>query len=189
VSSAGGNSRVAPTALLVLAGCALGAALWAAGVTSRSAAAATGQQQRLTIYSVPVLAQYINHADDRERAVTHNPFNADTGKLAPKDKGNGPFAGDDTLFSFTLYTSASLTKKAGSAVYTCHYNFAKNAYCTAYFELKGGDLLASGPVLFTATKFTLAITGGTKKYFAANGEVAMSQVAKNKQRLAFVLLG
>ena len=141
-----GKSRVvSPRALLVLSACA-GAALFAAGVTSGAAAAATGQQ-KLTIYSVPLLAQYIDKADDRQRAVGHNPFKADTGKLAPTDKGKGPFAGDDTLYSFALYTSLDLKKKVGSAVYTCHYNFAKNALCNAYFELNGGTLLASGRVL------------------------------------------
>jgi hypothetical protein len=189
VNGAIGKYRVvSPTALLVLTVCIIAAVLFAAGVNSASAEAATGQHN-LTIYSVPVLSQYINKADDRQRAVAHNPFNVDTAKLAPKDKGKGPFAGDTTLYTFTLYTSRSLTKKIGSAAYTCNYNFAQNALCTAYFELKGGTLLASGRILFTSRRFTLAVTGGTNKYFAANGEVAMAPVTTNMQRLSFVLLG
>jgi hypothetical protein len=182
-----GSRAAFPTALLALAACTVGSALFAAGVTSRAAKAATSPK-KLTIYSVAKEAQFINHDDDRERALGHNPFNTDTSKLADKTKGNGPFAGDDTLYSFTLYTSADLKTKAGSAVYTCHYNFAKYALCTAYFELNGGTVVASGPVLFTSTSFTLAISGGTKKYFGVNGEVQMSSVTKNKQRLGFQLL-
>jgi hypothetical protein len=190
VQGASGKSRVvSPRGLLVLTACIIAAALFAVGVTSGSAAAATGQKQ-LTIYSVATLAQFINHQDDRQRALGNNPFNKDTAKLVVSaQSGSGPFAGDDTVYSFTLYTGANLKKEAGTAVYTCHYNFAKHALCTAYYQLHGGTLLASGPVDFKGTTFTLALTGGTTKYVGSNGEVAMSPVSKNIQRLDFVLLG
>jgi hypothetical protein len=189
VKGAVGNSRgVSSIALLALTACIAGAALGAAGVASGSTRAAAGQQ-KLTVYSVATLAQFINHQDDRQRAVTNNPFNADTSKLVDKEKGKGPFAGDDTLYSFTLYASADKKKKIGSAVYTCHYNFTRHALCTAYYELNGGTLLASGPVDFNSTHFTLALTGGTSKYLGQNGEVAMTPISDNVQRLAFVLLG
>jgi hypothetical protein len=189
VKGVSGNSRMfSPTALLVLTACVIGTALLAASVASASTKAAAGQK-KLTIYSVATIAQFINHQDDRQRALGNNPFNADTSKLVDKEKGTGPFAGDDTLYSFTLYTSENLKTKAGSAVYTCHYNFTKHALCTAYFVINGGTLLAAGPVDFNSTHFTLALTGGTTKYIGANGQVAMSPVTKNEQRLEFVLLG
>jgi hypothetical protein len=186
VKRAIGKSRVvSPTALLVLTACIIAALLFAAGVTSGSAEAATGQHP-LTVYSVVTTAQFVNHKDDRQRGLGHNPFLADTAKLAPKNIGNGPFAGDVTLYAFTLYGNANLTHKIGTAVYTCTYNFTKNALCEASFDLSGGSLLASGPVHFANTSFTLAISGGTNKYFAANGQVAMSQVTKNEQRFKFL---
>ena len=185
-----GNSRVAsPRALLVLTACVIGAALCAAAVTSGSAQAATGRKT-LTIYSVATLAQFINHQDDRIRALGNNPFKGDTSKLVvAKQTGTGPFAGDDTLYSFNLYSSANLKTQTGTAVYTCHYNFDKHALCTAYYLMHGSTLLASGPVDFKGTSFTLALTGGTKNYVGANGEVAMSPLPKNVQRLDFILLG
>jgi hypothetical protein len=188
VQGASDKSRaVSPRGWLVLTAI-IGAALFAAWATSGSAGAATGQK-KLTIYSVATLAQFINHQDDRQRALGNNPFSGDLTKLVSPQSGNGPFAGDDTVYSFNLYTGVNLKKEAGSAVYTCHYNFAKHALCTAYYLLHGGTLLASGPVDFRGTTFTLALTGGTTKFLGSNGEVAMSPVSRNIQRLDFVLLG
>jgi hypothetical protein len=179
----------ARTALLALGAVMLGLVLFAAGAASGSAKAATGKRTSLTIYSVATLAQFINHQDDRQRAMNNNPFGAATGNLNPKQTGNGPFAGDDTLYSFNLYRDVSKTKQAGTAVYTCHYNFTRHALCTAYFTFNGGVLLAAGPVDFNSTRFTLALTGGTKAYLGQNGQVAMSPVSRNEQQLTFELLG
>jgi hypothetical protein len=173
--------------LIALAASAAGAALFMTGVAS--AAKATPGEKTLTIYSVATQAQFINHADDRARGEGSNPFEADTSKLVDNEKGKGPFPGDDSLYSFNLYKNVGLTDKIGTAVYTCHYNFTKNALCVATYDVNGSTLLATGPVLFTSKSFTLAITGGTNKFFNANGEVAMSTVTKSKQRLAFLLLG
>ena len=71
-----------------------------------------------------------------------------------KEKGNGPFPGDDILYSFKLYSDPKLDKPAGSAMFTCYYTFAKRATCDSYFELDGGVLLASGQVVFDGTRFT-----------------------------------
>src|SRR6202030_3648470 len=128
--------------MLALGAVVLGLVLFAAGGTSGSANAATGKMTSLTIYSVATLAQFINHQDDRQRALGNNPFGADTANLNPKQIGNGPFAGDDTLYSFNLYKDVAKTKQAGRGVYTCHYNFTRHALCTAYFTFNGGVLLA-----------------------------------------------
>jgi hypothetical protein len=184
------RNALGTSALVILAASLIG--LFAGRVSSSSAAAAAGRQT-LTIYSVATGVQFLNNADDIARGAANNPFNAATNKLRPKltAKGNGPLAGDVTVYSFDLYNSASLRKSAGSASYTCYFNYANHALCMAYFELSGnsGTLVASGPVNFNSTHFTLVVTGGTKKYLAADGEVAAVPAAKNAQRLAFLLLG
>jgi hypothetical protein len=168
------------------------AALFADYITPSAAEAATGRQ-KLTLYSVATGVQFLNNADDIARGAANNPFNAATDALRPKltATGNGPAAGDVTVYSFDLYRSASLKKSAGSASYTCYFNYANHALCMAYFELSGnsGTLVASGPVNFNRTTFTLVVTGGTMRYLAADGEVAATPAAKNAQRLAFLLLG
>lgn len=169
----------------------LGAALCAATLLPGSAAAATPRRE-LIVYSVASGVQFINTADDRQRGVNNNPFNADTNKLAPNvsDKGNGPFPGDVAVYSFDLFANASLKKHSGTASYTCYFNYGKQALCQAYYQLLGGGgtVVASGPVDFDATGFKLVITGGTKGHLAARGQVAAVAAAKNSQRLDFTLL-
>ena len=66
----------------------------------------------------------------------NNPFGSYSDiTAATKEKGHGPFAGDLSLFTFTLYTNATLSHKAGSATFTCQYNFNKNAFCDVSYEL------------------------------------------------------
>ena len=75
-------------------------------IAAGSSAAATGAQQ-FTIYSVATGEQYINNNDDEARGDVNNPFGVQTlgGPTLPKvENGNGPFAGDQTLFTFKLYT-------------------------------------------------------------------------------------
>jgi hypothetical protein len=156
-----------------------------------SAGAATPKKQ-VTIYSVASGVQFINNQDDRQRGATNNPFDADTNKLASKstDAGNGPFPGDVAVYSFKLFTGPTLTKSAGAASYTCYYNYKQHALCMAYFELKGdtGTLLGSGPINFNSSGFKMVVTGGTKKYLGASGQVVAIPAAKNSQRLNFQLL-
>jgi hypothetical protein len=155
-----------------------------------SAQAAIGK--KLTVYAVPTTAQFMNHADDRLRGMSTNPFNVNTQALVivtkGKEKKNGPFPGDDILYSFKLYRGPKLEKRVGSAMFTCYYNFVKRATCDSYFELDGGLVLASGQIVFNGTRFTLSITGGTGKYLGALGEVAASTGAKNSERLQLRLL-
>lgn len=176
-------------ALVLLAG----AALFAAGVTVSSAEAATSQKT-LTLYAVASKYQFIDHADDRARGLVKNPFNADIKQLDPKareyEKGKGPYPGDDALFTFKLYSDASLKKRVGSAVYECVYNFNKHAMCNADFDLSNGSsLFAAGPIDFNSPDFALAVTGGTGKYLGAHGQVSDgSKVqAANTHRVDFQL--
>ena len=147
--------------------------------------------QKLTIYAVVTTVQFMNHADDRVRGMSINPFNIkSSGRVVitkTKEKGNGPFPGDDLLYTFKLYTSPNRAKTAGSAVFTCYYDLVKHAVCDSYFELKKGLILASGPVVFNSTRFTLSVTGGTRAFIGVGGEVRSAPAAGNAQRLDLLL--
>jgi hypothetical protein len=176
----------ARAALVVAALAAL--SLAASGV----APAAPSAKRTLVVYSVATGVQFLNQADDRQRGLINNPFNSKTNKLQSKANatGQGPFPGDVTVYSFDLYTSAARKKRAGTAQYTCYYNFAEHALCKVSYELSGdrGTIVASGPVNFNVTGFTLVVTGGTNKYIGASGQVAAVAAAKNSQRLEFDLV-
>jgi hypothetical protein len=146
----------------------------------------------LTVYSVAGGLQYINTADDRARGHVNNPFDSSTNKLAPKssDGGEGPFAGDIAVYSVDLYSNPTLKGHAGSGVYTCYFNYDRHALCQAYYKLRvGGTLVASGPIDFKASGFTIVITGGTNTYLGVRGEANVA-VAKKKgaQRIDFELI-
>ena len=131
----------------------------------------------------------MNNADDRQRGQGNNPFgNYKDLTATTREKGNGPFPGDQALFQFTLYSSSDLKRPVGTAVLTCLYNFRKNAYCAATYTLKGGTLVGAGSLDFNAPTFEIAVTGGTGKYRSATGDVEASPVLKNHaQPLAIAL--
>ena len=146
----------------------------------------------LTLYSVATGLQYINTADDRARGHVNNPLDSTANKLAPKSSGggDGPFAGDVAVYALTLYSSPALKQRAGSAVYTCYFNYDRHALCQAYYKLgSGGTIVASGPVDFNGKGFTIVVTGGTQKYLGARGEAKASVAPKNAQRVDFELIG
>lgn len=166
------------------------AAVCVAGIVASPGTAATAPRA-LTIFTVASGVQFINTGDDRARGVKNNPFDATTNKLRPKvsETGNGPFAGDVAVFGFDLYKTRALKEGNGTASYTCFFNYARRALCQAYYELRGGTLTAAGPVDFNDTGFTLVVTGGTKKYIAARGQVSSAQAGPKAQRVNFQLLG
>jgi hypothetical protein len=166
--------------------------LFAAVVVLASALPAAGAQgstratQKLTVYAVPASVQFMNHADDRLRGMSANPFNLKAQALIfndnGKEKGNGPFPGDDILYAFKLFADAKRTQPSGTAIFTCYYAFGKRATCDSYFDLTKGLLLASGQVAFGETHFTLGVTGGTHSYLGALGQLSSVPAAKNAQR-------
>jgi hypothetical protein len=176
-------------------------------LVSASAAGAgttTGSRMKakrvLTVYSLATGLQYINSADDSARGKTNNPFDPATNKLAPKGSTgtDGPVAGDIAVYAIDLYSDATLKRHAGSGVYTCYFNYRQHALCKAYYKpTSGGTLVASGPVDFNTSGFTIVITGGTNTYLGARGEVNVAAAkdsvgaAKKKgaQRVDFELLG
>ena len=145
----------------------------------------------VTVYSIATGVQYINTADDRARGQVNNPLDSATNKLAPKSAGtgNGPFPGDVAVYALNLYSDPVLKRNAGSAVYTCYFGYARRALCQAYYVLNpAGTLVASGPIDFNTTGFTIVVTGGTKQYLGARGEVRVTAAAKNAQRVDFQLI-
>jgi hypothetical protein len=180
--------RAALTAAAVgaVAAMAAGSAL-AAGSAS---GVATGTRL-VTVYSVATGVQYINTEDDRVRGHLNNPLDPAANKLAPKSSGtgNGPFAGDVAIYALSLYANPTLKRSAGSAVYTCYFNYDQHALCKAYFKLKaGGTLVASGSIDFKSSKFEIVVTGGTNKYLGARGEVAAA-AAQRSSKIDFRLIG
>jgi hypothetical protein len=174
--------------------CLLAAVVFVAVPLSATAASGTsGLSKKLRVYAVPTTVQFMNHADDRLRGMSTNPFNlkAETVILGAngKEKGNGPFPGDDILYAFKLFADGKRTRPVGTAMFTCYYGFGKRATCDSYFDLAKGLLLASGQVLFGKTHFTLGITGGTNAYFGALGEVHSMPASGNAQRFDLQVTG
>ena len=156
-----------------------------------SGAGATGSNRALTIYSVATGVQFINTADDRARGHANNPLDPEASKLKPTnaDTGKGPFAGDVAIYALSLYGNSSLKQHAGSGVYTCYFNYDQHAFCKAYFKLKaGGTLVASGPIDFKKSRFTIVVTGGTNKYFGVRGEVKAA-AGQSSSKVDFRLIG
>ena len=128
--------------------------LLATALPVAAASGASRATQKLTVYAVPATVQFMNHADDRLRGMSTNPFNLKAQAVIfndnGKEKGNGPFPGDDILYAFKLFADAKRTKPTGTAMFTCYYGFGKRATCDSYFDLAKGLLLASGQVPFGA---------------------------------------
>jgi hypothetical protein len=157
------------------------------------ASGAARASQKLRVYAVPATVQFMNHADDRLRGMSTNPFKLKAeavilGKNG-KEKGNGPFPGDDILYGFNLFADAKRSRPIGTAMFTCYYEFVKRATCDSYFDLTKGVLLASGQVPFGGTHFRLAITGGTNAYFGALGQVDAVPAAGNAQQFDLGVTG
>ena len=160
---------------LLLAGCSgdgSGDAVATTGTiatTTAPVAPATTQGRSFVVYAKPTRAQFVDHNDDRKRGDFKNPFDPDllpTPRNANSGK-KGARAGDNALFSFKVYADAKLTRPIGDAIYSCTFNFAEEATCEANFTL----------------------TGGTRTYFGALGQVDSTPAAGNTQRFALRVTG
>jgi hypothetical protein len=167
--------------------------LLATAFSVAGASGSTRATQKLTVYAVPATVQFMNHADDRLRGMSANPFNLKAQAVIfndnGKEKGNGPFPGDDILYAFKLFADAGQTQPTGTAIFTCYYGFGKRATCDSYFDLAKGLLLASGQVPFGKTHFSLGVTGGTHAYLGALGQLNAVPAAKNAQRFDLQVTG
>lgn len=182
-----GRSRFT-LAMLASTGCVTAAAFLLSGVAAAAPAArATAQPKTLILYATAEQEQYVDNSDSLSRGQGNNPFGnyKDLEPLANKN-ATGPFPGDEALYSFNLFTGPSLTKRAGSAIFTCQYNFNKNAYCDATFHMNnGGTLIASGAFNFSAPKFSLAITGSYGAYVNKRGSMTDVPNPNHAQKLTF----
>jgi len=166
------------------------AAVAAAAIVAVPVAPAKTHGRSVVFYAKPARAQFINHADDRARGNKVNPFNADLVPAPPKANSGkkGARAGDNALFSLTLYSDAKLKRSVGTAIYSCTFNFAQNAICEADFELKNGSMIAMGPARLDGTPIVLAVTGGTGRYSGAHGQVtSTASGSANTQIVRFQL--
>ena len=146
----------------------------------------------LTVYSVATGLQYINTEDDRARGKVNNPLDSAANKLWPRSSGSGsgPFAGDVAVYAVKLYSNPTLKRPAGSGVYTCYFNYDRHALCRAYYKFTaGGTLVASGPIDFKSSGFTIVVTGGTTKYLGVRGEANVAAAPRHAQRIDFKLIG
>ena len=132
------------------------------------------------MYSVATGLQYINTADD-SRARAGQQSARQRGQQAGAEglgqRGRARSRATSPIYAVSLYSDPTLKRPAGSGVYTCYFNYDQHALCKAYYKLKaGGTLVASGPVDFKASGFTIVITGGTNRYLGARGEVIVAAV-------------
>jgi hypothetical protein len=157
----------------------------AAGVACCTAGAA-GTARTLTIYSIATHEQFLNHSDDRTRGQGNNPFGGFRDTIGPtgtEKAGNGPFAGDRSIFTFAIFKTANLQSRIGSATFSCEYVFDRNAFCNAAYLLPGGSLLGTGYFNFNAKTFTVSVTGGTGKYVGRTGTLQASPAVRHQQKL------
>ena len=158
-----------------------------------AASGASRASQTLRVYAVPTTVQFMNHADDRLRGMATNPFKFKAEAVILGDEregeGLGPFPGDDILYSFKLFADAKRTKPAGTALFTCYYEFAKRATCDSYFDLDKGLVLASGQVRFGVDALHTRDHRWHKAYFGALGQVDSVPAVKNAQRFDLQVKG
>jgi hypothetical protein len=174
----------------------LPAALVAVAVVATVAvpvALATTQARRsFVFYAKPTRAQFINHADDRERGNITNPFDADVLPTPPNANSakKGARAGDKALFTLKLYSDAKLTRPVGTAAYSCTVNFGQQAICEGQFELRDGTMIAMGPADLKTGNLVLPVTGGTARYAGAHGQLTSTSAGtkKNTQIIRFRLV-
>jgi hypothetical protein len=182
-----GRSSRADWVMLAAAACLLVAVSFACRAPSSSAATAPSPQT-LTLYSTATAEQFVNNEDDRARGAGNNPFGTyNDFTSSTQERGAGPFPGDEAIFTFDLYTEPKLYTKAGTAVLTCQYGFNKNAFCDASYRLAHGTLFGAGAFNFSATGFSLAITGGYGTYTGVIGDVETTPSINHAQRLRFVI--
>ena len=185
--TSGGPRRLRAKRIRVLTTLGLALALLGTGAGSRTAFAARSVQ-RLTLYSVAEQEQFMNNSGGRLAGVGKNPFGNFSDVTPTSKNAVGPFPGDEALFSFNLYATTALRPRVGSAVFTCQYNFDKNAFCDASFRLNNGStLIAEGAFNFNTSKFTLAVTGGYGAFANRMGVLEETPSSSHVQRLSFQL--
>lgn len=172
----------------------ISAALAVSALAATAVPAATAQagRQSFTLYAKATRIQFVNHADDRDRGNKTNPF-GDYALPTPPSANSGKKgarAGDTAAIALILFVDRKLTRPAGSATYSCTFNFNQEAMCDVDFELRRGTVLAMGPAKLNGAQIVLAVTGGTGRHVGAHGQVTSSASPANQrtQVLRFILL-
>jgi len=177
-------SRRLPAALVALA--------LVATVAVSVAQASSQARQSFVVYAKPTQAQFVDRASDRARGKITNPFDSDvlpTPRNANSGK-KGARAGDSALFSLKLYSDVKLTRLVGSAAYSCTFNFGQQAICEGQFQLNGGTMTAMGPADLQTGDFVIPVTGGTRRYAGAHGQLTSTSAhgKKSTQVIRFQLI-
>jgi hypothetical protein len=163
-------------------------ALLAVAATSGPAHAASASPWHTTVlYSSPSNQTFIDNTDSLTRGALNNPFGTHSSVSSISEATDGPFPGDEAVYSFNVYADKALTRQIGSALYTCEYTFGRNGFCDATFELSGGTVIGAGILNFSSKAFTLAVTGGDGKYSEMVGDLQTSASGNHAQRLRFTL--
>jgi hypothetical protein len=84
---------------------------------------------------------------------------------------DGPTPGDQAVFTSDLFRDSHFQHKVGTTIGACTVVTADELECGATGHLKGGDVQVNGAVPTATTKASLSITGGTRKFRGANGEL------------------
>lgn len=161
-----------------------------AAATATAALAAPGalaapKLRTFVLYAKPTQTHFVNHADDRERGDIVNPFTDDVLPTPPSANSGkkGTRAGDNGFFTFKLFSDAKQKRPVGTAIFSCTFNFAQEAICSADFQLNGGTMIASGPAKLDGSSFVIPVTGGTGSYASAHGQLTSTTAAKASTRV------
>jgi hypothetical protein len=164
-------------------------------VTVPVALATPKARRSFVFYGTPTRAQFVNHADDRQRGTFTNPFNADVLPTPPNANSakKGARAGDNALFTLKLFSDARLTRPVGTARYSCTVNFGQQAICEGQLVLRNGTMIAMGAADLRNGDLVLPVTGGTGRYAGAHGQLTSTAAGKrssqkNTQILRFQLV-
>jgi hypothetical protein len=155
-------------------------------VAGSAYASGAAKSRTITFYSIATKEQFLNHSDDRTRGKGNNPFGGFVDTVAPTGKenaGNGPFAGDRTIFNFALFADPHMQQRIGSASLTCEYVFDQNAFCSAAYNLAQGQLIGTGFFNFNANRFQISVGGGTGKYRNVRGHLQADPAVKKLQKI------
>ena len=173
--------RSAVWMLAVICACVIAPIGLSASGTNR--VAATSQSTK-TLYAVRSKTAFVNNNDDRARGVGKNPFGqhlSATNSTSESERLFGPFAGDEGVFSFKLYSDPTHKTPAGTAIFICQYNFNQDSFCDTSLNLGDGTLVGKGAYTFNASDFALAIQGGTGHYQHLNGVMAVKAAGLGTQ--------
>ena len=97
---------------------------------------------------------------------------------------SGP--GDVTAVVFDVQTPSGA--KAGKAYISCTTATASVSLCHAAYVLKGGQIDVQVAVPGTATRYTLAVTGGTGIYAGVTGQVRSVETGSGTADRTFYLI-